>query len=53
MSKVSPRFINDLENTVAKLFAPSIHDNQVITCYAGEDIEPYKIQADNIPNQNS
>ena len=53
MSKTSSRFISDLDDYIAALFAPAISDNQEIICYLDEEMTPYHIQGDNIITSSS
>ena len=50
MSKIDAKMIDGLEDVVIKLFAPTINDGQSVSCYVGEEITPYTIQGDNVPN---
>jgi hypothetical protein len=49
MSKLNAKFILDLDEAVATLFAPAIAEGQSITCYIGEQMTPYIIQGENLP----
>ena len=53
MAKTDARFIDGLEDAVAKLFAPVIADGQSITCYVDEAMTPYPIHGDNIITSSS
>ena len=53
MAKTDTRFINGLEEAVAKLFAPIITEGQSVTCYVDEAMTPYFIQGDNIITSNN
>ena len=53
MAKTDVRFIDGLEDAVAKLFAPAISDGQIITCYIDEAMNPYPIHGDNIITSSS
>ena len=53
MSKTSSRFISDLDDYIAALFAPAISEGQELICYLDEEMTPYQIQGDNIITSSS
>ena len=45
---VDAKLIDNIEDVIKALFAPSILDGQSVTCYFGEEMTPFTVQADNI-----